>query len=342
MFARAIVSPSVRQQFATAAYWTNARSRVMSAIYPAGLPSSLPVVVVETDFAPPSGAAGVWRGTIADAGGRAGGSEIRVWIASPTVAPLGKCVVFGAGHLAAGWDISYTNPDPGQAGIISAILAAGYHVLVADLPNYGRQIQQKAVVNGTLYSTTSAQYYHLPLIGGVDNYIPTPWNSPSLVRLYTDHFSIGMNWVEQNLGISQFALVSHSGGAAATVMLAGLEPRFRVVHLLQGGTPSSSISGSLTDYETFMANDFYTALQGTYGLATCLSGAYPGRVTVVHSALQDQFLGGQGAEWDAFADNARFWLGQIAASYSHQSWNTNHSISPAQRDFVVEHLRANF
>lgn len=333
-----IIDSARMSRFASSATWASGLSDALAAIYPSGVLASL-ADVVENEWAgvtPPSGCASITRHTISEPGGRAGGSVVYSHVLLPDAVARGQCVVVLPGHSP--WLDDYCSAN--QGNLIPLLLAAGYHVLAVDMPNYGLQPLQAVVINGTLSTMGSKNSQHAPSAFGVG-----PYTGPALVRLYTDHIIRSMNQVTDDLGITDFALVGHSGGGATASLLAPIESRFSVVHLLQGGTNSDAITGVWTEWELYDRNELNTALRGGYKIAAAFSAAFPGRLTVLHSADADEYFLDQHIAWATWTENMRMWFGLAgiaALTEYHRKTTGTHNIDATQAAYVVNHLLANF
>ena len=328
----AILDPARRQVQTTAAYLNARLTAALAAVYPGGALTSL-VDTVEPAWAgvaAPSGCASITRYTVTNPGGRSGGTAIYAHLLNPSAAALGKCVVWNAGHV--GWWDTYCTST--EANVIPQLLAAGYHVLAVDMPNYGLQPQQAVVLNGSLVTMPSHASGHIP------GTVPPPWDTPSLVRLYTDHIVRGMNQITHDLGITTFALIGHSGGGCAATLLAPLESRFKIVHLLQGSPYATEPSHDSSDYESYGLNDcWYGLVAMTYQGAATYSAMGTGRLLVLHD--DGYFVGDQSALWMAWQDRSNIWYAMSGVGGNvtfRQKLSVTHSIDQPQVDFILAHL----
>ena len=132
-------------------YWLALRTAVKASVYPSGViataaDSSSTVPVVMSD-----GTVNVTQYVTTQPGGRAGGTALYCHLWAPTVAAVGKCLVWLGGHIQTQkWytDGGYCNPD--GASIIRRMHARGWHVLAVDMPSYGMQpIPATVVLNST-------------------------------------------------------------------------------------------------------------------------------------------------------------------------------------------------
>lgn len=332
-----ITSPTLAVRYNTPSYWTAGRAAIMAAVYPDGALTSL-VDVVEPEWAGislPSGCASITRYTVTEPGGRSGGSGAYVHRLNPTAAALEKCVIFCAGHVTA-WNVEYCSSTDGN--IIPALLAAGYHVLAVDLPNFGLQPLQAVVINGSLRTMGGKNLYHQP------DQLAGPWSGPSLVRLYTDHIIRAMNQITEDLGISIFGLLGHSGGASTAAMVACTDVRPSVVHFIQStGYVTTPASGVQYEYETWSGNDVQTAVHGNANEQKAFAMAVPGRRTVQHFADADEFSGDQHLLWQQWVEQLTTWIGNAAAGTNVAGYRKTtgaHNIDATQTAWIVAHLQA--
>lgn len=316
--------------------WAAKQAAMMAAVYPGGKPTS-GVDVVEpgwTGLSPlPPECASITRYTVTEPGGRNGGTVAYCHLMAPSAIPNGKFVAHLAGHGAT--SLHYLLRD--GSSVILRALAAGFHVLAVDLPNYGWQPQpQVVVINGTTLTQTPSTW-HAP--NGMD----PPYDSPSLVRLYTDHIIRSMNQVDADYAPSSWSAVGHSGGGDTLTLLAALESRFRVVHFCQanGYVEQYPIGGSF-NYESWGLNDIYAVVRGSYKDVAVACSAFPGRTAVLHSADADEYGGDQSPLWLSWIGEVQPWLRSIpGASISYRHWDSGHNFQSPQAAWIVAHLVAN-
>ena len=323
-------------------YWANRRSRVRSNIYPDGPLTTLPDSSEVNPFAPlPAGCSQIVRYVTDAPGGRTGGTALQADLAIPSVAPVGKCLVFMCGHSLGTWVDSYCLTD--GSSVILRMLACGWYVLCLDLPGLGFQpTPQVVVINGSTVTPNPTDNYTSAYADG----------GPSPNRIFFDHIIRAMNQITATYGITKFALAGHSGGACTAAMLACIESRFSVVHLMSGGWYVYTVP---TQIESDNLNPaFAAAAPGTtpaLNLIYMVGAALPGRITVVHSCpTDDQYnhSGDQGLQeynwWANWVPMVQHYFGNWASVtlFTKMGFDGSyHAPDPVQAAWIEAHLLAN-
>jgi len=312
------------------------RAAVKTMIYGAvDLSTVMPDVVAPNwgGTALPQGCTSITNLTITNPGGRTGGTSISAQLLVPTATPVGKCLLFCCGH--AGWPDFYVATD--GSSIVVRMLALGWHILIADMPNYGLQPTQVVVINGATVTQTNS-----------DNYAPKgstkPFDAPNVGRLFFDHLIIACNWVAANV-TNKLYLAGVSGGGSTCLQLACLDDRFKIVHTLQGNGPIDFWNSETTSWIDWTHNDVYVA--GSSNLSTEMlaltAAAVPGRISVIHSADADEYHGDQHLIWENWMDTVAPWVAMSFAgsSLAYHRKAGAHSIDSAQAAWVEAHFVAN-
>ena len=266
-------------------------------------------------------------------GGRSGATASPAYadLAIPTAAAVGKCMVFlgghGSGESEAWWKTTYCASD--GSSIIRRMLARGWHVLCVDMPDYGVQPQPQIVYSAgspVSYTAENSHAYSALFSDG----------GPNPNRLFLDHIRLAMNQIASSFALS-FSLVGHSGGANVAAMLACVDARFRVVHLLQAG--SFNGAGSSSDVEAWSGNNAIIAAGGYISNAALVGAAFSGRATIIHTSPNDEYFGGDYPLWQAWQPSAVAALPFAALSLALRTGT--HAIDATQAVFVENHLLAN-
>jgi pimeloyl-ACP methyl ester carboxylesterase len=256
-----------------------------------------------------------------------------VHLCEPSAAPVGRCLLFLGGHATTGWNVFYCNPD--GSSVILRMLAAGWHVAVADMPNYGLQPTQAVVINGQLETIAAKNTFHMP-----SGETP-PFDAPPMIRLFLDHLILACNWIQANV-TTHMHLAGVSGGGATATQLAAIDDRFETVNLMQFGDPGLT-AGSLADTESWTQNDLYVAATNqTISDMAVIASAVTGRDTVFHSADADEYLADIHVEWESVVSN---WAPVILRDFGgtlefYRKTTGTHSIDAAQAAWLESYLVA--
>jgi hypothetical protein len=227
-----------------------------------------------------------------------------MYVHHPNVAAVGKALFFTCGNVADGSIAIYEN-GPFTPHITSTMLAAGWHVVVAMLPNYSdEQPLQVAVVNGVTLTQVKNTGYAPK---GLD----PPYDAPSTLRLFTDQVFVAKNWVLANLHPTTLGLAGHSGGAATCCYVATLDASFQLVRVMNPGWAwfdlrLDQIPFGCVDNEIFQAASGRP--YGTFGDLLATAAAVAGRKTLVDTSTLDEYMPNCSAPWAAAVAQVNPWI----------------------------------
>lgn len=317
------------------------RAAARAAVWGAVDPNQIAPTTVEENWSgisPPTGCSSVTNLTFANPGGRPG-SSITVQVLNPSVAPVGKALLHICGHAggAGGWTSYYVDGD--GSSVVLRMLARGWHVLIADLPNYGLQ------------PTQATMYYREPVVGimtmtkdtlHVPNGYWTADGGPSFNRLFFDHLVGAINWAQGAGSIGDVtSVIGHSGGGGVLRQFAAVEERPRVWHLMQG-MHAMSQSAATYDLESANTSDVEIAcgvdLVRGYAVMDMVPmwATVSGRITVIHSADADEYNGDQHLTYEQLV---ALWGPRVPGSLTFYRKTTgSHMIDATQAAWVENHL----
>lgn len=318
----------------TRAYWRSARERACYAVWGQNTPPSFLPDTIELNWDAgyiPTGASHMHRYTITNPGGRTGGSVAYGHLLTPTIAPVGKLLVWLAGHSTTGWS-NYYGQDDGTS-ILTRMLARGWHVLGFDLPNYGYNPTQAVVINGSLVTQTK-NTNHAPK-GST-----APFDGPPIIRLTLDPIIACFNRVTTDFTFTTIALAGQSGGGSTATLVASVMDRPNIVHYIQFGQPSITTDDA-SEWEQTSINELRAAAtNGTIGDTALLGASAANRITVMHAADADEYVGDKHLAWEAIT--AR-WAPMIAREFNgslsfYRKTTGAHGIDATQAAWIETHL----
>jgi hypothetical protein len=280
----------------SAAGWAAVRDQFAAQLYPHGLPTS-GADTVEANYDGldlPTGCASMTRYTIESPGQRPGGDPQYTYLLYPSATPRGELLVWLAGHV--GWS-GYLLADEGYT--LQAVLAAGYHVLVCDMPGFA--YQSNPVVNhvvtggtwsyadgawscagGTLteYAVNAAHSFAFDSDGG-----------PLAMLQYVHHVICSTTSAVAECSPSRTALAGHSGGGVAACYVGAIDSRFDTICVNVPGLPYAQTRsvGSPIDYEVYWVGEAWRGLVRDTWDALRLAAAVPGRRLDLVSATNDEY-----------------------------------------------------
>jgi pimeloyl-ACP methyl ester carboxylesterase len=246
-----LVSPWKNNSFGDGSIdWAAYQAAIISAVYPSGVIAT-GADTVEDPFTlanTPAEASKVIRYTVADPGGRSGGSPLYTWRLPPVAARTGELLIFNCGHLADAWTSSYYCAADGTS-IIRRALAAGMDVLVTNPPAYGLQPDPQVInivdagpteVSGHAYSAVMSD-------GG-----------PNFLRIFSDVVIRSLTTAIAALHPTKIYMVGHSGGGWLSALLGVLDSRLDVTACLQGCMPNSACVHAITASPNDLEQDTIT------------------------------------------------------------------------------------
>lgn len=324
----------------SAGYLTLMRARALASVYPGGFPTFLPDTVDvgwtgDGSFAH-EGVSGYTctRLGVTNPGGRTGGTPSYAFVTYPAVAWNGKAVMFNCGHDGTGWFALYETES--SCHLLSGMLAAGYVVVMTELPNYGSQPTQVTVINGI--TLTSPKNNHFSPTG-----IDPPYDPPSTMRLHFDLPIAAANWVWANVAPTKFAIAGHSGGAGTDSYLSCLDSRFCLLQMINPGWEWQGITSPQNPFEDIHNELYAAATNCTMGDLALVAAAVQGRTTIIYtSTLDSQIVPYQGPNWAAQIARVNPWLAaNFGASMSlYESIGEEHDITAARTAVIIADLAA--
>lgn len=201
---------------------------------------------------PPTGLASMDRWEWSTLGGRGGGGYA-YWML-PTTEETGKVMIFHCGH----WG-NFTNSP--YLARISQLLAAGYCVLVCEMPVCGHQPNPLVVSVGfsTMSFNTSSGSPHS--FSAMDSASDLGLHSPS-TRLFLDPIVCGINQIRQARPTYPIYMMGLSGGAWTAEFVSAVDPRVVGSYRIFGSMPweilwLSSAYANSVDWEQNSTNMIY-------------------------------------------------------------------------------------
>lgn len=278
----------------------------------------------------PTGCAAVKRYTFNNNGGRAGGTPMYAEVLEPED-PIGVVMLFCDGHRLSPYDTDVDEHLP----ILADAMAAGIHVIVQEMPQYGRNPDPATVVIDGVPVGLSAHVY------------PAQDSGPTYSRLYTDPPLRAINQVAIDYpGSRLVATVGMSGGGTPSryvQMLLSVPRRYGIfdwnpwcVRVYQSTDQDfesydpairAALGGTMQwmDVVSAAVGQESVTIEGDRNYNTHV-GSFHGGLLWMQRIVNEQLKG--------CAGTLTYWNDQSATQHEVTTWASSHII-----DDIVAHLR---